>query len=242
VTAAADAATVVLVHGAWHGPWCWRHVVAGLEQQGVKTATVSLACVDETKKGDLAEDCAAVKAVLDAVAGPVVLCGHSYGGAVIGEAGDHPAVRHLVILTGFALAKGETIMALVNGEIARGKNEDHILPAIRPVGDGSRLALDPEIAVPLLYAQSPRADVDYALAHVKTQSAASFDATGEREAWRKKPSTFVVCTRDRTITPSLLRHMAKRCGRTVELDTDHSPFFSRVDETVALLAGLAKTA
>jgi len=59
-------------------------------------------------------------------------------------------------------------------------------------------------------------------------------------AWRTKPSTFVVCARDRTIPPTLLRWMAKRCTRTVELDTDHSPFYSRVDETVALLAELAK--
>jgi len=99
---------------------------------------------------------------------------------------------------------------------------------------------DPAVAVPLLYAQSPQGDVDFSLANVHTQAAAGFGTSVSHVAWRTKPSTFVVCARDRTIPPTLLRWMAKRCTRTVELDTDHSPFYSRVDETVALLAELAK--
>src|SRR5687767_5236401 len=97
-----DRRAVVLVHGAWHGPWCWDKVVALLDEEGVPSVAVELPFTS------FADDVAATRGVIQAVDGPVVLCGHSYGGAVITEAGHHPAVEHLVYLTAFALEEGES--------------------------------------------------------------------------------------------------------------------------------------
>ena len=90
--------TFVLVHGAWHGAWCWDHVSPLLSAAGFEVV-----CLDLPGRGqnteplaDLHGDADAVTSVLDAVAGPVVLVGHSYGGAVITEAGDHDKVVGLV--------------------------------------------------------------------------------------------------------------------------------------------------
>ena len=96
------AATVVMVHGAWHGPWCFERVVPLLRDADVDARAVALA--GEGYESDVAS----VRDALDGIAGDVVLLGHSYGGAVITEAGVHPAVRHLVYLCAFALDEGES--------------------------------------------------------------------------------------------------------------------------------------
>jgi pimeloyl-ACP methyl ester carboxylesterase len=94
--------TVVLVHGAWHGGWCWEKVIPLLEAAGVDSVAVDLPLTS------LREDADATRTALDAVPGEAVLCGHSYGGAVITEAGHHPAVAHLAYLTAFACDEGES--------------------------------------------------------------------------------------------------------------------------------------
>src|SRR5436305_3712872 len=103
---AADA-TVVLVHGAWHGAWCWDKVVRELDAAGVTNVTVENPSVAEAPSS-LTDDVVNVHRVLDAIAGPVVLVGHSYGGAVVTGAGTHDAVRHVAYLTAFALDDGES--------------------------------------------------------------------------------------------------------------------------------------
>ena len=94
-------ATVVLVHGAWHGAWCFERVLPLVRAAGVDVRAVDLA------RDGFASDVDSVRVVLDAVDGDVVLLGHSYGGAVVTEAGVHPSVRHLVYLCAFALDEGE---------------------------------------------------------------------------------------------------------------------------------------
>src|SRR3954471_3185281 len=97
-----DEATVVLVHGAWHGAWCWEKVVPLLGEAGVPVVAVGLPLTS------LADDVDAVTATLDATGEPVVLCGHSYGEAVTTNAGDDSAVEHLVYITAFACDEGES--------------------------------------------------------------------------------------------------------------------------------------
>ena len=101
-----EPATVVLVHGAWHGAWCWEKVVPLLEAAGVPAVAVDLPLTS------LHDDAQAIRNALDHVDGRVVLVGHSYGGAVITEAGHHPAVEHLVYLTAFACDEGESPSAI----------------------------------------------------------------------------------------------------------------------------------
>jgi alpha-beta hydrolase superfamily lysophospholipase len=80
-----EEATVVLVHGAWHGPWVWDHIVESLASDGIETVTVDLPSsgADPGGLGDLHDDVAAVQGVLDDIDGPVVILAHSYGGAPV---------------------------------------------------------------------------------------------------------------------------------------------------------------
>ena len=88
------AATVVLVHGAWHGAWCWDLVVRRLDDAGVANVVVDNPSV-MLLKSSLHDDADNVLQTLDEIDGPVVLVGHSYGGAVVTDAGVHPGVEHL---------------------------------------------------------------------------------------------------------------------------------------------------
>jgi pimeloyl-ACP methyl ester carboxylesterase len=107
-------ATVVLVPGGFLGPWVWEPVENELRAAGCDTVAVALTSVpqdDVVAPGDLHDDAAAVRAVLDDLPRPVLVCGHSYGGAVItaAAAGPHPAVTRLVYLAGAAPAEGQRV-------------------------------------------------------------------------------------------------------------------------------------
>lgn len=110
-------ATVALVHGNFLGPWSWNDVTEVLASAQVPAKTIRLpsSTTDGSgPRGDLYADATQVRAVLDSLRGPVVLCGHSYGGAVMTQAaaGPHPAVRRLVYLTGAAPDVGESLTSL----------------------------------------------------------------------------------------------------------------------------------
>ena len=105
------AATIMLVHGAWHGSWCWEPVArASCTPTGIATAAVDNPSVTHARAPTSRADGDNLRAALDAIDGPVVLVGHSYGGAVITDAGAHPNVERLVYLTAFALDAGESVM------------------------------------------------------------------------------------------------------------------------------------
>jgi len=225
----ADAKTVVLVHGAWHGAWCWDKVVALLEKQGVAVETFDLPMTS------FEDDVAATKAVLDAVDGDAVLCGHSYGGAVITSAGNHPKVAHLVYLTAFACDADESPSATAT---------DQQLPATDLASafvfhDDGTATLKPELIVDGFYHDCDPADAAAAQGRLRPIHMSCFTTPVGAPAWKAKPSTYVVCTEDRAIHPALQQYMAGRCSSTVELATAHSPFLNRPDAVADLLAGLA---
>lgn len=222
--------TVVLVHGAWHAPWCWAEVLAGLDERGVPAVAVDL------PGPDLHADADHVRTVLDGLEG-VVLVGHSYGGAVITDAGTHPAVDRLVYLTAFALDDGETIRsnALPVHEMAE------LSAAVRVLDDGTAV-LDPVAAVPALYADCAEVDVERALSLLRPQAMASFTQSPRSVAWRRQPTTYAVCGADRGVPPELQRAMARRIPGVALVewpDASHSPFLSQPGVVVDLLAGLA---
>lgn len=226
-------AAIMLVHGAWHGSWCWEPVVRLLHDDGITTAVVDNPSV--TRPGsDVQADSANVRAALDAIGGPVVLVGHSYGGAVITDAGTHPDVRHLVYLTAFALDAGESVMEneLTGGEeIKLGESLQF---------DGEVVHVDPARVVEFFYHDCPPEVAAAAAARLAPMSIAAMAGAVREVAWREKPSTYVVCTDDRAIPVALQRSCAQRTGATVELPTSHSPFLSRPADVARLLAGIAR--
>lgn len=234
-------ATVVLVHGSWHGPWAWEQVVPLLEAEGLQVLTPRLPSMGATRaeRGDLHDDAAAVQAAIAEATGPVLLVGHSYGGAAITEAaaGD-PRVQRLVYLCALVPEEEESVfdtLALV----------DEVL-----VGPGNGLAIDdaefshrpePGKEVAILYHDCDPADAAAAIARLLPQNAVSGTQELRGIAWRETPSTYVVCADDRTIAPSLQRALAARMGSAVvEWPTSHSPMLSQPALVAGFLAELAR--
>ena len=234
--------TVVLVHGAWHGAWCWERVIDGLCERGVPTIAVDLPGhgEDPGPMGDLHGDAARVTDVIDSIGGPVVLVGHSYGGAVITEAGVHPSVAQLVYLCAFALKEGETCWTAAVDD-PRAAAISHVgRPKLRmlEIGEGG-MVLDPTVASAVLYNDCDRATVVWALERLGPQPKVTLQQVPRRFGWQVKPSTYVVCTNDLAVHPDLQRLLADRCSERLEWDSDHSPFLSHPEQVIGLLAGLA---
>lgn len=235
------AATVVLVHGAWHGAWCWDRVADALRADGIPVVAVDLPGhgQSEAPLGDLTVDAAALRGVLDGLDDAVV-CGHSYGGAVISEgAAGHPAVRQLVYVAAIVLDVGESCVASVTA--VEPADASPLTNGMR-VGDDGTVTLDPEAATEALYHDCSPEDVARALSLLSAQRMESLLTPATRAAWRDIPTTYALCTDDRAIPAGLQRSFAARAGDLVEWPTSHSPFFSRPELVTALLADRARAA
>lgn len=220
-----DSPLVLLVHGAWHGAWCWAPLQAELDARGIPSFAVDLPGhgVSTLPLGDLHGDAEHLADVIADLDRDVVLVGHSYGGAVITEAAARAGrVVHLVYLTAFALDDGESIMSLL-GSLPRA--EVRLGAAIVQRDDGTSV-LDPDHAVAALYGACPPAAVQAALARLSPQPMASFVQPVTGSPRRHIASTYVCCTEDEAISIVHQREMALRCTHTVTLATDHSPFSS----------------
>lgn len=192
--------------------------------------------------GDLHGDADRVREILDSIGGPAVLVGHSYGGAVITEAGDHPAVKHLVYLCALVLDAGETCAQAAAAEAARASITHTGRPDLASgvmVDDKGYATVDPAAAAACLYNHCDAESVQWALDRLGPQPFVTLDQTPKRVAWRVKPSTYVVCTDDFAIHPDLQRILAARCTTSVEWDSDHSPFLSHPDLLGGFLVDLA---
>jgi pimeloyl-ACP methyl ester carboxylesterase len=240
------AATVVLVHGAWHGAWCFDRVVDRLSAAGIESVAVDLPGhgADPGPLGDLHTDATRVREVLDSIDGECVLLGHSYGGAVITEAGVHPSVRHLVYLTAFALDAGESCMSAAVDESAEldlsYEGKPNLVDAFVWNDDGT-ISLTSDGAAACLFQDCDAEATAWAIARLGPQPGVTFGDIPTALAWRERPSTYVVCTDDLGVHPDLQRVMAKRCTNTVEWPTSHSPFLSAPDRVADLAADLARS-
>jgi pimeloyl-ACP methyl ester carboxylesterase len=235
-------ARVVLVHGAWHGSWCWAPVLDRLKAAGVPAYAVDL------PRLDLHDDAATVLDCLDGLEGsdaPVILVGHSYGGAVITEAGQHPAVTRLVYLAAFALDEDETCGTAAAGE----PDHERISHTGRPdLGSGFRIdaaglvTLDPGTAATCLYGDCDAATIADAQARLRPQALVTLRQQPAGVAWRTRPSTYAICSDDLCVHPDLQRILARRCTDRVEWATSHSPFLSRPELVADLLTRLVVAA
>ena len=230
-------ATVVLVHGAWHGPWCFQKVVDGLGARGVPVVNVDRrrpTGPNGELRGvtDSAENEKIVREALDGVDGPVVLLGHSFGGVPITTAPlGNDNVKHLVYLT--------AIMPDTDGSMPDNFVNPELATAVQPGADGSTTVQTDKIRY-AFYHQCSNEDYEHALTQlVRDDGAVPFDAPRDT-AWNKITTTYVVCTEDQALLAEGQRTLARRADRVVEWATDHSPFLSAPQLMVDLLDDLAR--
>jgi pimeloyl-ACP methyl ester carboxylesterase len=184
---------------------------------------------------DLAADADNVLRTLDAVDGPVLLVGHSYGGAVITDAGVHPSVEHLVYITAFALDAGESV---IENDLAGGED----IKLTEGISfDGDLLGFDPARAVEFFYHDCSSTDASAAVEQLRPMSLAAMGGVSRSVAWRQKPATYVVCTDDRALPVALQQSNAKRVANSIEVTASHSPFLSQPAVIAAILAEWSRT-
>jgi len=221
--------TVVLVHGAFHDGWCWELVRQELDQRGVPNQALDLPFAG------LEGDAEAVGKLLDAIDGPAVVCGHSYGGMVISRAASgRDDVAHLVYLC--AVQVGEDV-ALATAMTT----SDELMSAIA-AGDDGAMNVDPSIAPAVFYHDCDDELTATAVSHLRGMGfgvVQHSDDPPPPAAWKQIESTYVVCTDDQTIAPESQRKMATNAAHVVEWDTSHSPMLSRPELVADLLADLA---
>jgi pimeloyl-ACP methyl ester carboxylesterase len=222
-------ASIVLVHGGFVDGSGWEDVYRILRNDGY---TVSIV---QNPTSSLADDVAATRRILDAQAGPTVLVGHSYGGVVISEAGNHPKVTSLVYIAAFAPDAGESVAALIKDPPPGAP-----VPPIVPAGEGF-LGLDKS-----KFREAFAADVsaDKAVFMADSQvpwGVAALQGAVTTPAWKSKPSWYLVASEDRMIPPRAQRLMAERAGsHVVEVGASHAVYVSQAGAVADLIAKAAK--
>ncbi|REF99060.1 pimeloyl-ACP methyl ester carboxylesterase [Asanoa ferruginea] len=218
------ATNVVLVHGGFVDGSGWRPVYDLLTQDGFRVSVV------QNPTLSLDGDAAATRQILDRQDGPTVLVGHSYGGAVISEAGTHDKVSALVYVCAFAPDKGESVNTLI-ADPPPGAPVPPILPP-----DNGFLFLDRDKFHASFAGDIPAADAQFA---ADSQVPWGLDALGgavSEPAWRHKPSWYLVTTEDRMIPPPAQRAMSERAGSTVvEVDGSHAIYLSQPQAVADLI-------
>jgi pimeloyl-ACP methyl ester carboxylesterase len=220
---------IVLVHGGFVDGSGWEEVYKILKRDGYHVSIVQNPTIS------LADDVAVTKRVLATQSGPVILVGHSYGGAVISEAGNDPKVAGLVYITAFALDNGESVASLIKDPPPGAP-----VPPILPPQDGY-LFLDKA-----KFAASFAADVEAEKAAFMADSQVpwgleALGGTVSEAAWRTKPSWYLVVTDDKMIPPPAQRFMSKRAGSTVvEVAGSHAIYVSQPNAVATLIKSAAK--
>jgi pimeloyl-ACP methyl ester carboxylesterase len=231
VSVAGALVSIVLVHGGFVDGSGWEGVYDVLKKDGYSVSVVQ----NPTKS--LADDVGFTKRAIDAQDGPVILVGHSYGGVVITEAGNHPKVAGLVYVAAFAPDKGESVSSLIKDPPPGAP-----VPPILPPQEGY-LSLDRT-----KFAASFAADVGARRAAFMADSQVPWGVealTGviSEPAWRFKPSWYLVATDDKMIPVPAQRFMARRAGSTVvETKGSHAVYVSKPKDVAALIERAARDA
>lgn len=222
---------VVLVHGAFVDGSGWRPVYDILVRDGYKVSVV------QEPLTSLASDVAATRRILDAQDGPCVLVGHSYGGAIITEAGAHPRVAALVYIAAHAPDEGETETGNSERYPSRGRD------AIKKTTDGFTY-VEPVRFHAEFAGDLPAAEAAFESRSQMFAAADVFATPVTHPAWKQKPSWYMVAKADRIISPDLERMYATRAGsRTVEIDgASHSVYRSHPEDVAALIEQAARHA
>ena len=222
---AASTKNIVIVHGAFGDGSGWEGVYRILTSDGYKVTIV------QNATASLAADVTATQNVLAAQNGPVVLVGHSYGGAVITEAGNDPKVKNLVYVAAYVPDVGESVGSLLG-------KADPSLPAPPILIDGKKgiALLDREKFPEFFAADVERSKAEFMAASQAPLGLAAVSASITTAAWRTKPSFYIIAKEDRMISPADEKMMATRAHSVLfEIKASHAAFISQPDQVAQVI-------
>jgi pimeloyl-ACP methyl ester carboxylesterase len=221
---------VVLVHGAWANSSSWSKVIPLLQAQGLHVVAVQMPLTS------LADDVATTLRAIALQDGPVLLVSHSYGGAVITEAGNDPKVSGLVYVAAFAPNDGEAV-----GEMGKDFPTPPGLSELRP-DQGGFLTLTAKGIVEDFAQDLPFAETQVMTATQGPTNGAALGGKITRAAWKTKPSWYVISENDRMISPDFERAMARQIkAKSVSLRSSHVPMLSHPVDVAQFIGDAAST-
>ena len=237
-------ATIVLVHGAWHGGWCWRHIVPLLEARGHTVLAPDLPGHGddpaEPAGQSLDNYAERIGALVRKTGGDVVLVGHSLGGLVISSVAEAlpERLRGLVYLTAFLPLDGDSLVRICSVDPGNPLNA-----ASLRTPDGKCVTVDPARLGELFYADCPAEDVAFARAHVGPEAIAVMFQTVHvtPERFGRVPRAYIHCSRDVALPLFIQQQMvaATPCPTVLTLPTGHSPFFAAPEQLAEMLDSLS---
>jgi len=240
-------ATFVLVHGSFHGAWCWSKLIPELEALGHRAVALDLPAMgdDRTPIADITLEMGVdrVAEIIGEQDEPVVLVGHSFGGATITATGEQvpEKIKLLVYLTSFIPLDGESIVDIMS--LPSWPPETGVSAFVRSA-DGLSVSVAPEGVRARFYHDCSDDDVAYCMERLRPQPFGVRDTTihTSPERFGRIPRAYIHCTDDRSFVPSVQRLMFERspCREVVSLPTSHSPFISAPAELATALSGLAE--
>jgi pimeloyl-ACP methyl ester carboxylesterase len=223
-----------LVHGAWHGAWCWERLIPELEARGHRAVAMDLPIEDPSADWHAYAD--AVVAAIGDASDEVVLVGHSMGGHVIPFVAERRPVAHSVFLAA-GLPVEESFGALLANQ------PDHFQPnligRLRFAEDGAT-SWGEEDALSVFYNDCAPEDAQPAIKRLRKQYMNQADQPYGLASFPNSPSTYIACARDEGINPAWARRVVPTLDMNlIEIDSSHSPFWSRPAELADILTSLA---
>ncbi|MFJ9541294.1 alpha/beta hydrolase [Streptomyces sp. NPDC101225] len=216
--------TILLVHGAWHGAWCWDKLVPELESRGWDVATVDLPSASAAAEhtAGMYDDAAVIREKLAGISGPVAVVAHSYGGIPATEAAaGADNVSRLIYLAAFQLEEGDSLAGQAGGAL--------------PTGDTGTLPWNPEHRESF-YNGATDEDAAWAAERLVPQSIKSFSEPLTATAWKDVESRYIVCELDNALPLDFQQGMAARSGQSYQLPSGHSAFLSMPAELAETIA------
>jgi pimeloyl-ACP methyl ester carboxylesterase len=209
--------TIVLVHGAWHGPWCWDKLRFALHAGGWETTAPGLPSVPVSatpSEAGLHDDVTALLDHVDHIDGPVVLVAHSYAGMPATEvsASRPDKIRRLIYLAAYLPQAGDSLYGI------------HGIPVPEDV---TGTVAVPDNPIAMFYADVDPAIAAAAVARLKPQSLRSWTECVEDADVGVVPTTYLLCTNDQALPTSLQETFAAHTDQVIRLDSSHSPFLSQ---------------
>jgi pimeloyl-ACP methyl ester carboxylesterase len=222
--------TLIFVHGACvrDGAWWWSRMTSPLADRGIASVAVPLPSCGEGggELGDLYADVDECRRAIAEIDGPVVLCGHSYGGMVITEAGVDDRVTQLLYVTSVMAGEGQSQADLIGSEAA---------PWLLP-GDDGTVGVDPDLIREFFLEDCDKDATEDAVARLTRQSLTPFTQPPRQIAWQQKPATYFVCTEDLATPAEVQRRRVRPDARAVEFEAGHHPFLSHPEEFAESIA------